>query len=145
MEAQAATDELALAGELSEVTPMALTSGADIPVDLRLYEPEMDDETADTAERIAEGHERVEPETITTGHFVLSDDTARYRRTFGIAPSLMTPWEIGLYDHDVTSGTHFHLTARYDDLERERGQYRAVVLGLQFGQTPAPETAPTPE
>lgn len=129
---------------MAEVLPPRATSGGDAPVASRPYE-RMDDETADAAERVADGREQVEPETPTTGHFILSDDTARYRRTFGVAPSLMTPWEIGLYAHDVTSATRFQVTARYDDLERERGQYRAVVLGLQFGEeAPEPDTVPAP-
>jgi hypothetical protein len=98
--------------------------------------PEPDDETAVAVSSV----EEAEPILVlpTTGHLQLGDHTARQRRLFGVAPRLMTPWDVSLAERSFAP-LDLELVVRYADLEPGTGpsvsqyplQHRSLVLGLR--------------
>ena len=118
-----------------EPTPRPTPSPTEQPESGLEHPREPDDETALSASPI----EPEEPILAlpTTGHLALADDTARFRRTFGVAPRLMTPWDVTLTQVEL-GGAQLSVVGRYSDLEVGPGpeitrsvQQRALVFALR--------------
>jgi len=99
--------------------------------------PEPDDETAIAVSRVEE-REPILP-LPTTGHLQLGDHTARQRALFGVAPRLLTPWDLTLAEGSYAP-LDLELVVRYADMEPGTGpsvsphplQHRSLVLGVRL-------------